>query len=427
MDACSMEKTKYLAFLGAAILIGAVAVALTMRGGNGAAGATGVENAGPGGAGESLVVLEGVTIGAPGRSEPYSEEIPLAFPVSGRLRKLYVKEGNRLGKGALLAELENNTQAANCAAARARLREAEAHLEKVKNGARKERREIAKLNEQQAKANYDKLKAGSRPEEIAEAQAQVASAQAAVRSSQARWNDITAMKDSVPGERIHEAQANLDQARQQLRAAEARLQAIVKGPRQEDIKLAELQWKAAKENAELICGPPRREDLRSALAAVELAKAQVSLAEAELEKTRLRAPFDNCTVLEINRRPGEFLTNLQADTVMIVGDISRMCVRAQVDTSDIGQLYIGQRIEATSTAHGKQKFTGVVTKIGYRMGKKGLFTDNPAERRDRRVLEVVSVFDRGQFKMLTSGLRMTVRFLPRKIKKTVVRKATNKK
>src|SRR5579875_2215432 len=61
-----------------------------------------------------------------------TEEASLAFASSGTLAKLYVREGQTVAKGQLLAELENERQRAALAAAQARLAAAEAALRRAR-------------------------------------------------------------------------------------------------------------------------------------------------------------------------------------------------------------------------------------------------------------------------------------------------------
>jgi multidrug efflux pump subunit AcrA (membrane-fusion protein) len=75
-------------------------------------------------------------IAAHGRVEGVSEEILLGFTVPGRLRAIFVEEGERVRRGQILAELENEEQRARVEAERASLAKAEAHLALLRAGAR---------------------------------------------------------------------------------------------------------------------------------------------------------------------------------------------------------------------------------------------------------------------------------------------------
>src|SRR3569833_2213881 len=78
-----------------------------------------------------------------GRVEPESEAIKLGAELSGKLKAVYVEEGDHVREGQLLAELEIADYRAQVASAQAAVRESEAQLRKVVNGARNEERREA--------------------------------------------------------------------------------------------------------------------------------------------------------------------------------------------------------------------------------------------------------------------------------------------
>ena len=75
-------------------------------------------------------------IAAPGRVEAVSEEIRVSSELSGRLHSVPVEEGDRVRKGQVLAQIENEDYIARVAAAEATLAERQAELLRTVNGAR---------------------------------------------------------------------------------------------------------------------------------------------------------------------------------------------------------------------------------------------------------------------------------------------------
>src|SRR5271170_3541588 len=82
-------------------------------------------------------------IAAPGRVEAVSEEIRVSSELSGRLRSVPVEEGDRIRKGQVLAQIENEDYFARVAAAEATLAQRQAELLRVVNGARSQERRAA--------------------------------------------------------------------------------------------------------------------------------------------------------------------------------------------------------------------------------------------------------------------------------------------
>ena len=58
-------------------------------------------------------------IAGPGRVEPSSEDIKLGSELSGKLKAVYVEEGDGIRRGQVLAELENDDYRAQVASAEA--------------------------------------------------------------------------------------------------------------------------------------------------------------------------------------------------------------------------------------------------------------------------------------------------------------------
>ena len=79
-------------------------------------------------------------VAGPGRVEPTSEDIKLGSELSGKLKAVYVEEGDTIHRGQVLAELENDDYRAQVASAEADVTAKEATLRKVVNGARSQER-----------------------------------------------------------------------------------------------------------------------------------------------------------------------------------------------------------------------------------------------------------------------------------------------
>lgn len=183
-----------------------------------------------------------------------------------------------------------------------------------------------------AKAEYDKLVNGSTNEEIAVARAQLGEALAAL-------NKVLA---GATPEQIAQAQAEVARAQ----AALAQLKA---GATAEDIAIAEARVKSTEAN------------VGSAQAAVDEANSRVGVAEAELAKTRLVAPFDGQVgLLSINE--GEMAS--PGVTVMAVGDASRW----QIETDDLTEIDVvnvqeGATVQISIDALPGQTFEGKVVRV----------------------------------------------------------------
>ena len=94
-------------------------------------------------------------ISAPGRVEAISEEIRVSSELSGRLHSVPVEEGDRVHRGQVLAQIENQDYLARVSAAEATLAQRQAELQRTINGARSQERRAAEATVQSARAVLD--------------------------------------------------------------------------------------------------------------------------------------------------------------------------------------------------------------------------------------------------------------------------------
>ncbi len=277
-------------------------------------------------------------IAALGRIEPASEEIRVAAAMTGRLAEVALDEGQPVRRGQVVATLENDDHLARMQAAAANVGVARAALDRVINGARPSEREEAAAA-------------------VREAQAVLARAEREAGRQQG-----LADKRLASGQDLDNARSDLDVARAQVARTQAHL-AVVDSPARED---------------------------EQAGAAAELALAQARLAEARAlyEKSFVRSPIDG-VVLRRFRRAGEQVTEMGDTPILAVGDLSQLRVRAEVDEADIDLLRLGQDAYIEAAAYGERRIPGKIVRIGKLMGRKQIASDDPAERKDSRVLEVL--------------------------------------
>jgi len=293
---------------------------------------------------------------AAGLVEPTGEERVLIPEVSGRLKRVYVSEGDAVQRGQVLAEIENADATAQVSALTAQLAQREAELLRLRNGARPEERTAA------------------------EAEARGAAAEARLATGELERRRMMFEKRQIPRETLDQAQARLAAAQAAEAGASATLELIRKGA--------------------------RAEDLAAGTAARDAAQAELERAQALLEKTRIRAPVDG-VVLKREMREGETVVALSPIPFARVGDLSRRNVRADVDELDLARIRVGQPAEITADAYPGKLYKGTVTYVASRMGRRSASTDSPAEKKDAKVLEVLIELEPEA--VLPIGLRVDVR------------------
>jgi len=295
-------------------------------------------------------------IAARGRVEPISEELDLAIGLVGTLGAVYVDEGDTVKQGQLLAELVNGDQQARVTEAKAQVSLRNAELEKLMHGARPEER-------RQAAAQVEKTAAGA----------------TLAKQELARRRPLAATGVA--------SQQSLEQAVSSVQVAEA----------------SDIANRAA---LELINAPPRAEDVAMAQANLALAAANLDEQRVMFQKTQLHSPVSG-VVLRRYLKTGETVSIQPLMPILQVADTSRLRVRAEVDETEVGQLKLGQRAWATAPAYPNRRFSGVISRIGQRMGRKTVRSDEPTEKNDTNVLNVLIDLDDPGVR-LPVGLRVDV-------------------
>jgi ABC exporter DevB family membrane fusion protein len=295
---------------------------------------------------------EGDWVGGLGVVEPAAPESRLAPAVPGRIARILVQEGQRVEAGALLVELESATEQAALAAAQADVAVAEAELARARAGVRSE-----------------DLEALSREAEAARVRAEASAAVAQRLEAAAPGGGVTA-------DELDRAQRQAEADRLTAETAGARRRAGVRG-RPVDVRLAEAQ--------------------------LEAAVARRQQAEAQLERLRIVAPVEG-EILEVHYRIGEYVQPGGVEPVIVMGDTRTLRARIDVDERDVGRVVEGAQALVTVDAYPERRFEGRVIGIGRRMGRKNVRTDEPTERIDTKILEVV--VDLGEVRELIVGQRV---------------------
>ena len=123
-------------------------------------------------------------------------------------------------------------------------------------------------------------------------------------------------------------------------------------------------------------------DLEAAIAQTEIAESQVVQAKAalkqatdDLNKTRIQAPISG-VVTSINKEVGEIALGsvFQEDVILVISDMSRMEVKAEVDETDVVNVSIGDTTLIEIDAIPDTTYKGIVSEIAHSATTRGLGT-----------------------------------------------------
>ncbi len=227
--------------------------------------------------------------------------------LQAEITHLYVKEGDRVKAGQLLASLDNIQYAADVAANNAMVSASRMDADAAKAAVN-----TAEADLNQAKAEYERATLDfNRNKALYDAQL---IAKADYDTKKAAYDTATAQ--------IGQAKAKLAQAKANLDSAQGHIgQNVATLRRVSDV----------------------------------------------LSKTEYRAPFDG-VITNLPVREGETVVpgiqNSPGSTLMTVADTSLITAEVKVDESDIVNVQLGQSAEVSIDAIPKQKFKGTVTEIG---------------------------------------------------------------
>lgn len=129
-------------------------------------------------------------------------------------------------------------------------------------------------------------------------------------------------------------------------------------------------------------------DKAIARATIAQMQSQVAATEVEIDRTLVRAPVAG-RVLQVNVRPGEYVSAAAGQALVVLGDLGRLHVRVDLDEHDIPRFRPG--IEATAVVRGPVRSEVPLTFVRvepFVIPKRSLTGDN-TERVDTRVLQVI--------------------------------------
>jgi HlyD family secretion protein len=241
-----------------------------------------------------------------GKVEPL-QSFEAHAPVGTTVKKLLVKEGDRVKKGQLLARLDDAEASSLAARALAQVRASQADTSAMQSGGNRE--EVLTLESQLVKVRAGRDTAQRNIEALRRLQQSGAAS---------------------PGE--------VKQAEDQLASAEA------------DLKLVEQKQKDRYSPPEVARVEAQKTEAQSAYAA----------AENVLQQLNIRAPFDG-VVYSLPVHQGSYVS--PGDLVLQEADLSKVLVRAYVDEPDVGRLSPGQKIELTWDAVPGRTWQGSVSSV----------------------------------------------------------------
>lgn len=288
-------------------------------------------------------------------------EVEVGSELEGKIAEFHVEEGDYVGRGALIARMEDRE-------IRAKLKEAVAEAEA-------------------ANSKYREVATGSRAEEIRKAEAVC---------SRAAADAATARKEADRYRSLHEkgmvSRSSYDEVERASEVAAARK-------------------KEADEDMALVRQGPKQDTVTFYLDSARKAESAVEYYRAILDKTLIRAPISG-KVIRKYLQQGEMVSRELTPTLVAIADPEKIRVNAEVDETDVARFSPGDPVEITTYAYPGKTFSGTVLEIADYAGMRKVTPNNPVKNRDMKIVQVrIGLPEKTPLKL---GMTVDVKILPKK-------------
>lgn len=216
---------------------------------------------------------------------------------------------------------------------------------------------------------------------------------------------LARQEDDAPRLAVQTAEAALTQAKAQLGVTQIQLAAA----RREKARLESLTGVVSGQQVDQAQDAiaSAEASLVSEQAAIGVAQTQLNEARYRLEQTIVRAPA-NGVIVRRYANPGTGASTLNVTPMFDLEPAGARIVRAEVSESQLPSVSIGEPVKIVPESDQSKAYPGQVLRQAAVFGARKLQSDDPSERTDERVVEVVVSADGAP---LLIGQRVLVKFV----------------
>jgi HlyD family secretion protein len=218
---------------------------------------------------------------------------------------------------------------------------------------------------------------------------------------------LARLEDEQPKLAAQSARAELGQAKAQVELLKVQLSTA----RREEARLMPLASKSFVTKQAL---DQAHDAVRLAQAKLDAQQAAIATAQAKLDQARyeeeltiIRAPVDG-RIVRRYANPGAGASTLNVSNMFDLEPNSERIVRAEITEGALPFVKVGQAVRMSPEGDASKVYAGKVLREAPVFGARKLASDDPAERTDERVVEVVVSADNAPFLI---GQRVLVKFL----------------
>jgi HlyD family secretion protein len=312
-----------------------------------------------------------------------SEDTSVGPKQTGKLVAVYVRDGDNVSAGQLIATQDTSQLNAQLRSALAGMASAQSQLSAARSNAAISPSRTASAVRQaeaqlrSARAQLKKAQQGARAEERTQAEWQVRAAKSNLDTAQKELDRVTRLvnEGAFARQRLDEAQNAYNAALTQYNSALQSQLVLTRGNRPEDISVAQEAVRQAEEALQTAKTNKRLDitlddQVRTAQAQVQSAQAQVDIARQAIEDAQIRAPFAG----KVNGRPMQpgAIVSPGAAVARIIGS-GGVYFEGEVPEANISRVKIGDPVAVSVTALPGRTFAGVVAAVSPQAQEIGRF------------------------------------------------------
>lgn len=285
----------------------------------------------------------------------------LSFGQSGSVTKVYVKLGDSVKQGQVLAEVEATDLQIALANAQIAFNQVQAKYNQTKAGTPAGDLAIAQMNVDTAQANYDLAvkKANLNGDQLFLLRADLDKAALALQKAQSDYDQAVA--DRVT--ELSNLAVALKQAKLNSDVAQANYRISLASITDSSVRTTAVSLASAQLNLQTLQNAPTADELMSAEASLDQAKLSLQQAQYRMRNAQVIAPYDGTVTalnIDVNSIAGTSTTAVQ------VSDLSQMQITVSMAEVDVAKIKVGQDVNVSVDAVSSGgKLSGKVTQVAY--------------------------------------------------------------
>ncbi len=323
--------------------------------------------------------------------------VDISFKTSGRMIERTVNEGDWVKKGQVIARLDPGQLKDQRARDQAMVTSAVSNYQQLVTTIEFQKATLesdvaarrAEVN--QAQAKLDALLSGSRKQDIQQADAAVTDAKAQLEFARQDWARAQTLykNTDISTQQYDQYRTKFDSATAMLRQAEEKSSLVKEGPRQEDIagaraEVAKAQASLRTAEANRIELQRKEQELNARQAEIARTRAQEGISESQIDDTVVYSPIDGVVLMK-SAEVGEVLA--AGTTIVTIGDLDHPWLRAYVNETDLGRVKLGQKVKLTTDSFPGKAYWGQISFIS----SEAEFTPKQIQTKEERVKLVYRV------------------------------------